>query len=187
MTACDLEKSFTLLTTSPPQSNLRTARRSSADKMSSKLLRSHSPSMLSPWLGVCVRMPMYAYCTKNDCFCAQAYRHLCLFCCVFALEFLFNPQFDLEPDYVIRKPPLCRIQRYILHREILSTFHTRIDNRSIRHFCKLPFTRRRSPAKSKTPIPSLTPLITPNGIPIQSAVSPQFTCADRQMGQVHLP
>jgi len=58
-----------------------------------------------------------------------------LFCCVFALEFLFNPQFDLEPHYIIRKPLLCRIQRYILRREILSTFHTGVDNRSIRHFC----------------------------------------------------
>jgi len=58
-----------------------------------------------------------------------------LFCCVFALEFLFNLQFDLEPDYIIRKPLLRKIQRYILHREILSTFYTRVDNRSIHHFC----------------------------------------------------
>jgi len=60
---------------------------------------------------------------------------LLLFWYVFAHEFLLNPQFDLEPDYIIRKPQLRRIQRYILHREILSTFHTRVDNRSIRHFC----------------------------------------------------
>ena len=25
-----------------------------------------------------------------------------LFCCIFTLEFLFNPQLDLEPDYIIR-------------------------------------------------------------------------------------
>jgi len=50
---------------------------------------------------------------------------------VFALGFLFNSQFDPEPDYIIRKPPLRRIQRYILRMEILSTFHT------IRHFCIL--------------------------------------------------
>ena len=31
-----------------PQSNLRRARRSSADKTNSKLLQSHSPSMLTP-------------------------------------------------------------------------------------------------------------------------------------------
>jgi len=50
------------------------------------------------------------------------------FLSVFALGFLFNPYFDLEPDYIIRKPLLRRIQRYILRREILSTFHTRVDN-----------------------------------------------------------
>jgi len=27
-----------------------------------------------------------------------------LFCYIFAHEFLFNPYFDLEPDYIIRKP-----------------------------------------------------------------------------------
>jgi len=67
-----------------------------------------------------------------------------LFCYVFAHEFLFNSQFDVEPDYIVRKPILHRIQWYILRGEILSTFHTRVDNRSIRHFCivftsKLPF------------------------------------------------
>jgi len=36
--------------------------------------------------------------------------------------------------------------------------------------------------KSNTVIPRLTPLTTPNGIRIQSAVSPQYTFADRQMG-----
>ena len=111
-----------------------------------------------------------------------------LFCCVFALEFLFNPQFVLEPDYIIRKPLLHKIQRYILRREILSTFHTRVDNRSICHFCivftpKLPLPLRQSPPKSNTPTPSPTPLTTPNGIPIQSPVSPLITCADGQMGQ----
>ena len=106
---------------------------------------------------------------------------------VFALVFLFNPQFDLEPDYIIRKPPLRRIQRYILRsREILSTFHTRVDNQSIRHFCiiftpKLPLPLRRSAPKSSTPLPSPNPLTTPNGIPIHSRMSPLLTSADRQM------
>ena len=40
---------LTTTTTSPHQSNLRRVRRSSADKTSSKLLGSHSPSMLSPF------------------------------------------------------------------------------------------------------------------------------------------
>ena len=58
-----------------------------------------------------------------------------LFCYVFAHEFLFNPQFDLEPDYIIRKGIRHRIQRCNLRREILSTFHTRVGDRSVRHFC----------------------------------------------------
>jgi len=67
-----------------------------------------------------------------------------LFWHVFAHGFLCNPQFDLELNYIIRKPLVHRIQRYIRRREILSTFHTRVDNRSIRHFCilftpKMPF------------------------------------------------
>ena len=45
---------------------------------------------------------------------------------------------------------------------------------------KLPLPLRRSPPKSNTPIPTPTPLITPNGIWIQSAVSPQYIRADRQ-------
>jgi len=39
---------------------------------------------------------------------------------------------------------------------------------------------RRLPPKSNTPIPSPTPLTTPNGIRIQSAILPQYRCADRQ-------
>ena len=54
-----------------------------------------------------------------------------LFCYMFAHEFLFNSHIDLEPDYIIRKPIVQRIQRYILCREILSTFHTRVDRRSV--------------------------------------------------------
>ena len=71
---------------------------------------------------------------------------------------------------------------------MLSTFHTRVDKRSIRHFCivftpNLPLPLRRSPPKSNTPLPSPTPLTTPNDIPIYSRVSPLLTCADRQMAQ----
>ena len=44
---------------------------------------------------------------------------------------------------------------------------------------KLPVPLRRSPPKSNTPIPSRTPLTTPNAIQIQSAVLPLLTCADR--------
>ena len=77
---------------------------------------------------------------------------------------------------------------YILRREILSTFHTRVDNRSIRHFCivftlKLPLPLRRLPPKSNTPLPSPTPLITPNGIRIHSPMSPLLTSVDRQISK----
>ena len=40
---------------------------------------------------------------------------------------------------------------------------------------KLPLPLRRSPPPSNTPIPRLTPLTTPNGIQICSAVLPQYT------------
>jgi len=46
-------------------------------------------------------------------------KHLC--------TFLLNPHFDLEPDYIIRKPMQHRFQLYILRREILSIFHTRVE------------------------------------------------------------
>jgi len=62
---------------------------------------------------------------------AVAVAMLRVLCYVFAHKFLFNPHFDLEPDYIIRKPIVHRIQR---RREILSTFHTRVDHRSVRHF-----------------------------------------------------
>jgi len=52
---------------------------------------------------------------------------------------------------------------------------------------KLPLRLRRSPLKSNTPIPSQTPLTTPNGIQIQSAVLPLITCADGQMGLTNVP
>ena len=58
-----------------------------------------------------------------------------LFCYIFAHEFLFNPHFDLEPDDIIGKGIRHRIQRYTVRMEILPIFHTRVDNRSIRHFC----------------------------------------------------
>jgi len=93
---------------------------------------------MCPYAGVC--------CPAAKWLAAIAIAMLRLFCCVFALEFLFNPQFDLEPDYIIRKPLLRIIQRYILRREILSTFHTRVNHQSVRHFyivftpnCPLPF------------------------------------------------
>jgi len=104
-------------------------------------------------LGICVRVQLYMLCcckmTVGTAICCTGLSPCCrLFCYVFAHEFLFNPaQFDLEPDYIIRKGIWPRIQRCNLRREILSSFHTRVDHhRSVRHFCivfvftpKLPF------------------------------------------------
>jgi len=48
------------------------------------------------------------------------------FCTWISLQ---HPHFDLEPDYIIRKPPLRRTTWYILRREILSTFHTGVNGK----------------------------------------------------------
>ena len=88
----------------------------------------------SAYVSVCRCMLYRTPLQQNVCllwlFTTRAYRHAASVLLRFALEFLFNPEFDLETDYIIRKPLLRRIQRYILRREILSTFHTRVDNRS---------------------------------------------------------
>jgi len=140
---------WTTYRTSPPQSNLRRARRFSADKTSSKLLGSHSPSMLSPfktslaeWSPIsrmCCTYALYALSTVHLLLNGRRQWQWQWPCCVcfvtfFAHGFLFNPHFDLESEYIIRKPIIHSILCYIPHREILSTFHTRVDNRSIRHF-----------------------------------------------------
>jgi len=65
---------------------------------------------------------------------AVAMEVLRLFCYIFAHEFLFNPHFDLEPDYIIRKGIQHRIQRYTVRTEILLTFHTRVECISQRHY-----------------------------------------------------
>ena len=53
--------------------------------------------------------------------------HVAFVCYIFAHEFLFNPHFDLEPDYIVRKGIRYRIQRYTACTEILPIFHTRVD------------------------------------------------------------
>jgi len=63
--------------------------------------------------------------------------------CFFTVTFVyihFNPHFDLEPDYIVRKPIVHRIQRCNLSSEILSTFHIWVDHRSARHFCTVKYT-----------------------------------------------
>jgi len=50
-------------------------------------------------------------------FCVLQVLHFC--------TFLLNPHFYLESDYIIRKPIKRHFQQHLMHKEILSTFHTR--------------------------------------------------------------
>jgi len=59
------------------------------------------------------------------------WRHHCMECCGKSIlrdffTFLLKPHFDLEPDCIVRKPIKRRFQQYLVHTEILSTFHTRV-------------------------------------------------------------
>ena len=38
----------------------------------------------------------------------------CMYCYIFVRKFLFNAHFDLEPDYIVRKPIRHRFQLYVL-------------------------------------------------------------------------
>jgi len=49
--------------------------------------------------------------------------------------FLLNLHFDLEADYIIRKPTKRRFKQYLVRTEILSTFHTRFEYISRRTIC----------------------------------------------------
>jgi len=84
-------------------------------------------------------MPPYALYASHRvmaaCSSSAAVAILGVFELLHSCTFRVNPQFDLEPDYIIRKPIFHRIKRCNLLREILSTFHTRVDHRSVRHFC----------------------------------------------------
>jgi len=114
----NIAMSLIWITTTSPQSNLRRVRCSSADKMNSKLLGSHSSRMLTVRSRSCIWPP-----------CSGALSLMLQWtCCVcfaifFAHEFLFNPHFDLEPDYIIRKGIRHRIERYTVRTEILPIFH----------------------------------------------------------------
>jgi len=53
---------------------------------------------------------------------AVAIAVLPVLCYVFVHKFLFNPHFDLEPDFIIRKGIRHRIQQYTVCTEILPIF-----------------------------------------------------------------
>ena len=93
-------------------------------------------------LGVCVHMPVYAVLQQmSACYSYSLHGRIAIFRLFRFLHMNFSstPKFDLGPDYIIRKGIR---QRIYLHREILSTYHTRVDNRPIRHFC-IVFTPKR--------------------------------------------
>jgi len=109
----------------------------------------------------------------------------------FACTFLFNPHFNLEPDYIIRNPIIHRIQQYIPRREILSTFHTRVECISQRHYaywnqCMPRCRKSQKPCQKQTlpleacGLPSNpwmsgpTPLTTPNDSSIAIRTSTQW-------------
>jgi len=45
--------------------------------------------------------------------------------------FILNTHFDLEPDCIIRKPIKQRFQRYIVHTEMFSPFHARVEYNTV--------------------------------------------------------
>ena len=109
---------------------------------------------------------------------------------IFPHEFLFNLHFDLEPDYIIRKGMQHRIQRYTVRTEILSTFHTRVECISQRHWpietnacrdakkCHKPCQKQTLPLEarglpSNTWMPGPIPLTTPNDSSIALRTSTQ--------------
>jgi len=109
-------------------------------------------------------------------------------------KFLLNPYFDLEPDWVIRKPIKRRFQRfqqYLVCTKIFSTFDTQIEyisRRTIRHSaysnewgrkCQKNPETAPSPWGTWTPIPHInayrpTPLTTPNNSSIALRTSAQL-------------
>jgi len=93
--------------------------------------------------------------------------------------------------YFFGRPMISRFQQYIVRTEILSTFHARAKYISVKNTSFKPMGRTHLqiplPIEARGPHlihPSLdrpTPLTTPNGIQIQSAVLLQYTFrADRQ-------
>jgi len=47
-------------------------------------------------------------------------------CCIF-VHFSSTPHFNVEPDYIVRKPMKHRFQRYIVRTEIFATFHAQVE------------------------------------------------------------
>jgi len=114
----------------------------------------------------------------------------CEFCMCWLLhfcKFLTNPNIDLELDCIFGKPMKRRFQWYIVHMEIFQPFMYESNTflcESMplkprgwfrdKKLLKPPFPCSTS-TPSNTSMPGPTPLTIPNGIWIQSAVSPQYT------------
>jgi len=72
--------------------------------------------LLLLWQHNVIAAPRVTACCCDEAKTSEMVLHLC--------TCLLNPHFNLEPDYIIRKPMKHRFQRYIVHTEIYSTLHT---------------------------------------------------------------
>jgi len=64
--------------------------------------------------------------------------------------FLLNPHFNLEPDYIVKKPIKWRFQWHVVRTEIFSTFHAWVEyNTSFRPFTPMGLSAQRHTHKSE--------------------------------------
>jgi len=119
------------------------------DKWMIPLLRTVLTLVLTNEWSLCWPMPWCHHCTV--CCCKSILRDVLHFC-----TFLQNPHFDLEPDYIIRKP-IERFQQYLVCSEIVSTFHTSwihfsVNNTSFHTFKPMGLSAHRLTHKSENSI-----------------------------------
>jgi len=75
--------------------------------------------LLSLWQHNVITLPRVTACCCDEAKTSETVLHLC--------TFFPKPHFDLESDYVVRKPMKHRFQRYIVRTEILSTSQARVE------------------------------------------------------------
>jgi len=105
-------------------------------------------------------------------------------------KFFVNPNFVLKltSSYIFRKTKNRCFQLYIVCTEILSTFHTQVEPKTLKNAIQVngaktqptPIPFRECQPLSNTPIPQSTTLTTPNSIHSQSPILPQNTLQTKQ-------
>jgi len=125
-----------------------------------------------------VAMTLPLHCAAERPFCVCQLLHFC--------QLLSNPSIDLKLEYNFGKPMKRRFQRFIVHVEILSTFHARVKYISVKIMPLKPLgqcgqTTPKSPCSpwgtwtpSNTWMPWVTPLTTPNDSSIAARTSAQL-------------